>query len=82
VGVWGVYHTGTGFFDEELNAEVEQRVALYGLQAASVWIDKNGLFLRGSGQAGAAAVRHEVEGQPATNETNFMLTGGRAVAAC
>jgi len=74
-GVWGVYHMGTEFFDEDLNAQVEQRIALYGVQGASVWIDKD-FFLRGSGQLGAASIRHQVDGSAATTEKKFMLTGG------
>ena len=75
LGVWGVYHTGTEFFDEELDANVEQRVALYGLEGASVWADGD-FFLRGSGQLGAASIRHQVESQSATTETKWMITGG------
>ena len=74
-GVWGVYHVGTEFFDEDLDAQVEQRIALYGVQGASVWVDKD-FFLRGSGQLGAASIRHQIEDRAATTETKFMLTGG------
>ena len=74
-GVWGTYFAGTEFFDEELQSNVEQQITMYGVEGASVWIDK-AVFLRGSGQLGAARIRHEIEGESATTETKFMLSGG------
>jgi len=74
-GAWGTYFAGTEFFDEDLQADVQQQVTLYGVEGASVWIDK-AVFLRGSGQLGAARIRHEVDGEEATIETKFMLSGG------
>jgi len=74
-GAWGTYFAGTEFFDEDLQANVKQQVTLYGAEGASVWVD-DAIFLRGSGQLGAARIRHEVEGEEATVETKFMLSGG------
>jgi hypothetical protein len=69
------YHFGNEFTDEEIGETVEQRIAFYGAHASSLWVDK-AVFLRGSGQAGAAVVRREVEGAASVTQTRFFLGGG------
>jgi len=74
-GLFVNYHFGNDFLDDELGERVEQRIVFYGPQAAAVWYDK-AFFLRGSGQIGAATVRHQVEGEEAVTQTRFMLGSG------
>lgn len=75
IGGFVDYHFGNEFTDEESDEAVEQRIAFYGGHASAVWVDK-AIFLRGSGQAGAAVVRREVEGAASETQTRFFLGGG------
>ncbi len=75
VGVWGVYHAGQEFFDEDVGLDVEQDIALYGLEGAGIWLEEP-IYIRGSGIIGAARVSREVVGAPRVVETNVLLSGG------
>lgn len=75
IGGFVNYNFGNEFTDEDLGQEVEQRIAFYGGHASSLWVDK-GVFLRGNGQAGAAVLRRQVEGEASETQTRFFLGGG------
>ena len=75
IGGFVNYHFGNEFTDEDLGQTVEQQIAFYGGHASAVWIDK-AFFLRGNGQAGAAVLQREVEGEASVTQANFFLGGG------
>ena len=75
VGVWGVYHSGEEFFDADLGIAVKQSIAMYGLEAAGIWLEEP-VYIRGSGILGVARVSQQLAGQPEVHESNFLLNGG------
>ncbi len=75
LGVWGVYHSGEEFFDEELGIDVEQAISMFGLEAAGIWLDEP-VYIRGSGMLGVARVSQQPAGGPEVQESNFLLSGG------
>ena len=40
LGVWGAYHAGSEFRDEDTGLVVEQNIVMYGLEGAGVWLDE------------------------------------------
>jgi len=75
LGVWGVYHSGEEFFDEELGIDVEQAISMFGLEAAGIWLEEP-VYIRGSGVLGVARVSRQPAGGPKVQESNFLLSGG------
>ncbi len=75
LGMWGVYHAGTEFFDKDTGLDVEQNIVMYGLESASVWLEEP-IYIRGSGVLGGARISREVVGGPSVSETSFLLSGG------
>ena len=75
LGVWGVYHGGEEFFDPDLGITVKQSIAMYGLEAAGIWLEEP-IYIRGSGILGMARVSQQLAGGPEVHESNFLLNGG------
>jgi len=75
IGGFVNYNFGNEFTDEDSGQTVEQKIAFYGGHASSLWVDK-AVFLRGNGQAGAAVLQREVEGEASVTQTRFFLGGG------
>lgn len=75
IGGFVDYHVGNEFTDEDLGQTVKQQIAFYGGHASSLWVDK-AVFVRGNGQAGAAVLQRQVEGQASETQTRFFLGGG------
>ena len=77
LGVVGAYHSGDEFFDEDLGVEVKQSVAMFGLEAAGIWLEEP-VYIRGSGILGVARVSQQVASGPEVQESNLLLSGGVA----
>jgi len=75
LGVWGVYHAGEEFVDEDLGIDVKQSIAMYGLEAAGIWLEEP-VYIRGSGILGVARVSQQFTSGPDVQESNFLLSGG------
>ncbi len=75
LGVWGVYHDGEEFFDEGLGIDVKQSIAMFGLEAAGIWLEEP-VYIRGSGILGVARVSQQLASAPEVQESNLLLSGG------